>query len=146
MTVFHEVLKLDIAEHIDGVAEPMLSRQRNSQLLNNSAARPIRADHISRPNADWLAGNSVNQMRRDAVLVLFEGFKLGSKPGLATQSHGFTHENRLELGLRQIAHGARARRDIVPAPARIVAPGGNPGDFLSHHAAQKKRMLDCRTR
>jgi hypothetical protein len=92
----------------------------------HSAARPVRADEILRPDRVDRASQPVLDLGGHAGLVLHVREVLGVEAHLSATGLGGLHHQRLGDGLWRVQHGARALKLVVCVPPSVGAPGRNP--------------------
>ncbi len=98
-----------------------------SGLLHHPAPRTVGADHVVGAHGVLQAGLPVGDHGRDAVLVLLQAQELlpeaeFADPGLPD----LLDQQRLQQVLREVAHRARAGRQVVADAVRAVAVGVQP--------------------
>src|SRR5258708_37244377 len=101
LDVFGEI---EFAIDIDGTTEPMLAVKPNTQLSNNPTPCAVSADHILSAYLLGLPGASVQDLSRDAIIVLFERNQFGVETYVAAEAPSLGDKDGFELRLGQITH------------------------------------------
>ncbi|SKZ90040.1 Uncharacterised protein [Mycobacteroides abscessus subsp. abscessus] len=78
-----------------------------------------------------MGGESVEDFDGHPVVVLGVREVLGGEPGLRTANRGVAHQNRLEVGLRDIHRQAWRSELVVGLPVGTGAPGADSADLLA---------------
>ena len=91
----------------------------------------VGADQVLGPDVVHRAGEPVSYRRGDAILVLGVAEVLGGEPRLGAARGGVLDQDRLQVGLRDVADQAGAGELVVGFPGGVGAPGADPADLLA---------------
>src|SRR5487761_370954 len=111
-------------------------------VLGDQGPGAVRADQVLRPDVVDVAGEAISHGGRDPGLVLGVAQVLGGEPGLGTARRGVLHQDRLKVGLRDVADQARRCLLVVGLAGRVGAPGEDAADLLAGDARAEDGVAD----
>lgn len=115
--------------HAARLAHLPLHGQR--ELLRDEAAAAVGADHVPGAYGVFGAAGPVAQGGGHAVRVLFEVDQLGVEPDHGSPPGRVGQEDRLQVGLREVDHPARALGRVLGQALVRGAPGTDAADLVA---------------
>ena len=104
---------------------------RQPDLLGDHAAATVRADQVAGADRVLLAAHPVQHARGHPVGILFQRQELGVQPDLRPALGRVGQQDRLQVGLWQVDHAARAGHRILRQRRRSGPPRPDPADLLT---------------
>src|SRR5262249_33565226 len=123
-------------------AMSMGPRHREADVFGYFRPRAVRADQVLRADGVDGASEPVADRHADPGIVLLVRYVLGGEPRLGAARGCVLDQDRLQVGLRDVADQARRRELVVGLPGRVGAPSADPADLLARDRGAEHGIAD----
>ena len=126
-----QLLQVGLERDVHGPGDVHAPFQWQVEVGGHHRAGAVGPDQV--PGADRVLDSQqpVTDLHGDAVVVLLVGQVLGREPGLRATRGGVAHQDRFEVGLRDVAVERGRGQLVVAVAGGVGAPGQDAADLLT---------------